>query len=233
MAAQDGRAPRFDAVLFDFGGTLDADGEPAVEQFHRAYHLAGGRRTRDEFGAIFRESDRRLAEYPGIRRLGFRDAVAAQSALIATLVCDTEHVDASLIAATVHDAAITIARRNATILGELRSRGLRTALVSNFTGNLDCCVAELALAPAFDVVIDSAIVGIRKPDPRIFALALDHLGVDASRALMVGDNPFADIQGAAAAGMSTCWLAPLTRAAPDGCTPTFRIESLSDLPCMV
>jgi FMN phosphatase YigB (HAD superfamily) len=73
-------------------------------------------------------------------------------------------------------------------------------------------------------------VGFRKPDPRIFTRALEALGVQASSALMVGDNPFADIRGAAGAGMSTCWLAPLTRAVPEGCEPTFRIESLRELP---
>jgi FMN phosphatase YigB (HAD superfamily) len=46
---------------------------------------------------------------------------------------------------------------------------------------------------------------------------------------MVGDNPFADIRAAASLGMSTCWLAPLARAVPEGCSPTFRISRLSEL----
>jgi putative hydrolase of the HAD superfamily len=225
----DAPAPRFDAVLLDFGGTLDADGEPAVEQFHRAYRTAGGRRSGDEFDRVFRESDRQLAAHSGIARLGFRDSVEQQSRLIAALVSGNERVDASAMAGMVHAAACATAERNVRILEQLRDRGMRTALVSNFTGNLARCVAELGLAHVFDAIVDSAVVGVRKPDARIFTIALERLGVGPSRALMVGDNPYADIGGAAAAGIATCWLAPLARAVPEGCAPTFRIARLGEL----
>lgn len=218
-----------DACLFDFGGTLDADGEPAVEQFHRAYRAAGGRRTLPEFEAIFRVSDRRVAEHPGIRGLGFSDTVEVQSLLLASLVPE-ERLRASAIADHVRTAVRAMARRNMQLLELVRARGLRTALVSNFTGNLECCIAELGLAPSFDAIVDSAVVGVRKPNPKIFTIALEQLGVEPPRALMVGDNPSADIRGAAAIGMSTCWLAPLSRDVPEDCNPTFRIESLAALP---
>jgi HAD superfamily hydrolase (TIGR01509 family) len=225
----DSRTSRFLAVLFDFGGTLDADGEPAVDQFFRAYRAVGGRRDAEEFTMIFRESDRQLASDPAIGTLGFRETVKAQSRLLARLMGDVSSVDAAHMAKLVGEDAVAAAQRSARTLEALHARGIRTGIVSNFTGNLGQCLADLGLASAVDVVIDSAVVGVRKPERAIFLLALERVGVEPNRALMVGDNPFADIQAAAALGMSTCWLAPLSRAVPDGCAPTFRIARLSDL----
>jgi HAD superfamily hydrolase (TIGR01549 family) len=217
------------AVLFDFGGTLDADGTPTLDQFLRAYRSAGGVRSAGEFEVIFRESDRQLAADPVTRGLGFQEMVAAQSRLLARLTHDSERVDADQIAASVHDAAAAIAARNLEMLRRLRVSRFQLAAVSNFTGNLARCLSDLNLAPMFEAIVDSAVVGVRKPDSRIFNLALEQLGVSASRALMVGDNPFADIGPAEALGMGTAWLAPLSRPAPPGCAPTFRIESLPEL----
>ena len=221
-------ASRFDAVLFDFGGTLDAEGEPAVEQFFRAYHGAGGQRSAAEFEPIFRESDRQLATDSATRTRGFRDTLLEQSRLLAALAGDAK-LDAAAIGGAVHASVCAAADRNIAVLRTIRERGMRIGVVSNFTGNLDRCLAELGIAPLVDVAIDSAIVGVRKPDPAIFGLALAQLGVRAERALMVGDNPFADICAAASLGMSTCWLSPLARPLPAGCMPTMRIARLADL----
>jgi putative hydrolase of the HAD superfamily len=220
---------RYAAILFDFGGTLDADGAPSVEQFLRAYRAVGGRHSAEEFEKLFRESDRELSADPLTRTLGFRETVAAQARLLAKLTRDTEYLDGHDIAAGVHEAVAATVARNINVLHRLVAAGFQLAVVSNFTGNLDRCLSELDLAPVFDAIVDSAVVGVRKPDPRIFALALEQLRVPPSRAVMVGDNPFADIQPAAALGMATAWLAPLSRPLPPDCAPTFRIESLPEL----
>ena len=103
--------------------------------------------------------------------------------------------------------------------------------VSNFTGNLRPCLEELGLARFFAVLSDSALVGWSKPDPRIFAHTLAALQVSPQRAWMVGDNFEADIRGAAALGLRTCWLAPSDRMAPagSGLVPTARISRLPEV----
>lgn len=79
----------------------------------------------------------------------------------------------------------------------LRARGLSLCVVSNW----DCGLAEQLEALGLDLpVVTSAEVGAAKPDPRLFLAALELLGVEAARALHVGDSP-ADEQGALAAGM--------------------------------
>jgi HAD superfamily hydrolase (TIGR01509 family) len=84
-------------------------------------------------------------------------------------------------------------------LDHARARGAKTAIVSNSEGKLDALFAALGIRSHFDLVIDSAHVGFEKPDPRIFAVALDHFHVPPERALHLGDFYATDIVGARAA----------------------------------
>jgi putative hydrolase of the HAD superfamily len=83
----------------------------------------------------------------------------------------------------------------------VRAAGVRVAIVSNSEGKLEELFDGLGLARVFDLVIDSGVVGIEKPDPRIFRLALDRFGVASGRALHLGDTFGPDVLGARAAGL--------------------------------
>ncbi len=97
----------------------------------------------------------------------------------------------------------------------LAETGVSLGLVSNSDGTVAdqmvaaevCQVGEGAGVPVV-VVIDSAVVGIEKPDPRIFALALEALGTTAASTVHVGDAVFADVAGARAAGLRPLHLDP-------------------------
>ena len=91
------------------------------------------------------------------------------------------------------------------VLLEFKKR-YRLALVSNFTGNLTTGVRELGLDGIFDEIIDSAVVGISKPDPQIFALAAERLGVNPNDCVVIGDSYDRDIEPASLLGMSTIFL---------------------------
>ena len=86
-------------------------------------------------------------------------------------------------------------------LRELRERGLRLAVVANWDYALPEQLERLGLDGLFDTVVTSARAGAAKPDPAIFELALEELGVGADRALHVGDEPI-DEEGARAAGLA-------------------------------
>jgi putative hydrolase of the HAD superfamily len=89
----------------------------------------------------------------------------------------------------------------------VRAAGLRTALVTNGMSDLQWLKLERAgLAPQFDVFVASSAVGIGKPDPRIFEVAIGRLGSTTGAAWMVGDNPRRDVAGAKAAGIRSVWL---------------------------
>lgn len=83
----------------------------------------------------------------------------------------------------------------------LKERGLALAVVSNWDAGLETLLRGLQLLPYFDEVVSSAAVGYRKPNPVIFDLTCEKLGVDPSRAVHVGDRSDADGDGASAAGV--------------------------------
>jgi putative hydrolase of the HAD superfamily len=86
-------------------------------------------------------------------------------------------------------------------LRQLRGRGLRLGVVANWDFALPEHLGRLGLDGLVDTVVTSARAGVAKPDPAIFELALAELGVDAERALHVGDEP-CDEEGARAAGLA-------------------------------
>lgn len=83
---------------------------------------------------------------------------------------------------------------------ELAARGVTVAVLSNSEGGLADLFEEIDLARHFAAIIDSGKLGIEKPDPRIFAYALQRLGGTAERAVHIGDSWTADILGALGAG---------------------------------
>ena len=93
-------------------------------------------------------------------------------------------------------------------LARARAAGLATAVVSNSNGSVCRIMEMLGLAPLLDFVIDSGEVGVEKPDPRIFALALERAGIGAPDAVYVGDLYSIDVIGARAAGLDTILLDP-------------------------
>ncbi len=94
-------------------------------------------------------------------------------------------------------------------LRELKALGVRTLILSNIGIDIRGCLDRNGLIGLVDDVLLSYEVGIVKPDPAIFALALDRLGIPADRTLMVGDSARDDI-GGAALGIRTLIL-PRTR----------------------
>jgi HAD superfamily hydrolase (TIGR01509 family) len=93
-------------------------------------------------------------------------------------------------------------------LERARGAGVPIAVVSNSEGMLESLFADLGILQAFDFVIDSGVVGIEKPDPRIFAIALDRFRVPPARALHLGDNFATDVAGARAAGIPVALVDP-------------------------
>ena len=86
-------------------------------------------------------------------------------------------------------------------LGGLRERGIKIALISNLASPYRTAFHTLGLAQYFDHIVFSCDVGLAKPNPAIYRLALDALSVDASNAIMVGDKHRADVAGPMACGV--------------------------------
>jgi putative hydrolase of the HAD superfamily len=93
-------------------------------------------------------------------------------------------------------------------LERLRDAGFELAVVSNSEGTIEQMLVEIGLRDLLCAVVDSSVVGFTKPDPRIFAVALERLGVAPGEALMIGDSPSADVDGAHAAGIRAALIDP-------------------------
>jgi len=119
-----------------------------------------------------------------------------------------------------------VAERSAAALSRLRNAGLRLGVVSNSDGRVEEALEAAGLRQYFDVIVDSALAGVEKPDPGIFHAALDALGVSPEEALYVGDLYDVDVVGARAAGMDAILLGspPAAGAAP--CRTSPSIEEL-------
>jgi putative hydrolase of the HAD superfamily len=111
-------------------------------------------------------------------------------------------------------------------LDRLRGR-VRMGVVSNANGTVRAKLARVGLGGYFELVVDSHEEGIEKPDPRIFARALERMGIPAAEAAYVGDLYHVDVVGAVAAGLSAYLLDPfdLYRS-----SPVPRLRSLAELP---
>src|SRR4029079_11090856 len=91
-------------------------------------------------------------------------------------------------------------------IGALRERGLKTGLITVCSEDVPRLWAETPFHGLFDAEVFSSSVGLRKPDPRIYQLALDELGVEAGEAVFVGDGANDELGGAERVGMTVVML---------------------------
>lgn len=225
MAVDEGA--RLRAVLFDAGNTLlfldydrvaEAVGSALGLPLTGARLAAGGRAaarsmeqpraTDRERAAAYLEALFLAAGVPDARLDEVHDTLARLHA---------ERHLWSGIAADTHDA-----------LARLRAAGLRLGVVSNSDGRVEEALQVSGLRDYFDVVVDSTLAGVEKPDPAIFRAALDVLGVGASEALYVGDLYDVDVIGANAAGIPAVLLVGPDTSAPPGCPAVGSLGALAD-----
>lgn len=216
------------AILFDFGGTLDADGIAWKDRFYRIWREEAGEVPREEFDPAFYAADDAL--------VGAVDPASSLTETVARLARGVAH---RLGAGSEGDAARTGARfsresletlaRRAPLLARL-ARTYRLGIVSNFYGNLAGVCAEAGIGESFAALVDSHDVGCSKPEPAIFQAALSRLGARPSDALFVGDSIERDMAGARAIGMRHLLLRPENGGEPFLCCPEDRvIRRLEDL----
>jgi HAD superfamily hydrolase (TIGR01509 family) len=203
-----------EAILFDFGGTLDADGVAWKERFYGHYRAEGLDMTPAAFESAFFAADDALV-----------GSLPPETDLSGTVHELTMNLDAELarrgagvakegtsgrgrrVASHFLSGASAAIARNRPVLEALSGR-YRLGIVSNFYGNLGAVCHGTGLAPLFAAIVDSHRVGARKPDPTIFRAALEPLRATPETTLLVGDSLRRDREGARRIGMRFIWIAP-------------------------
>jgi putative hydrolase of the HAD superfamily len=120
-----------------------------------------------------------------------------------------------------HDAAAT--------LEALRARGLKLAVVSNSDGHIAWKLDEVGVGRFFDAVLDSHLEGVSKPDPELFRRAVARLGVDAGRAVYVGDLYSIDVVASGHAGLQGVLLDRVGSYATPPCPRIATLRQLLEL----
>ena len=230
-----------ETVLFDFGGTLDANGVAWKDRFYALYRAEGLDMTAAAFEPSFFAADD-----PLVGSLApATDLTGTVHALVANLEtelarragagkADGARVDIDgdrgrRVAARFLSKASAAFARNRPVLEALRQR-YRLGVVSNFYGNLEAVCRGAGLASSFAIVIDSHCVGAEKPDPAIFRAALDPLGARAETTVLVGDSLARDREGARRTGMHFIWMMPEPAAAETRATVDPPVEhAVTDL----
>jgi putative hydrolase of the HAD superfamily len=192
------------AVLFDFGGTLDAEGLPWKDRFFRLFAEEGVAVAPERFDPVFYRADDALvgAISPA---LPFRETVEQLAASVAAALRPGDPGLGRRVAARFHTDALEQLARNRPLLTRLSGRH-RLGIVSNFYGNLATVCDNARIRSFFSVIVDSSEVGVSKPDPRIFWTAVDALGLGPHAVTFVGDSLARDMAGARACGMRHIWL---------------------------
>ena len=191
-------------VLFDFGGTLDAEGITWKDRFYRLCRDEGIEVSPERFDpAFYAANDALVGRLPAT--LGLRETVERVAGGLAGTLGLADGSVAGRLAARFHAQASERLAESARLFERL-SRRYRLGIVSNFYGNLAAVCAEAGLAPSLSVAVDSAVVGFTKPDRRIFEAALTPLKTDAAETVFVGDSAPRDMAGARDIGMRHVWL---------------------------
>ena len=203
------------ALLFDHGGTIDSNGRHWSEVIWQAYEAEDVPVTKEDFRAAYVHAERTMAQLPLVRpEHTFADMMRIKIDLQVdwlqeqTALPDfraTRDVRRRLAGRCYASAERCVAAARPLIAALAERYPL--ALVSNFYGNIGAVLHDFRLDRYFLHVIESAVVGVRKPDPAIFRLGLDALGIsDASSAVVIGDSYDKDILPAASLGCCTVWL---------------------------
>lgn len=228
-------------IIFDYGGTLDTRGDHWSHIILEGYHHAGLQPEMQDFRAAYVHAERELARvrhiYP---EHNFRDLMRIKLRIETDYLVDNgklsrEEADAKsdIIADYCYEYARTCVREAVPTLERLSQR-FPLVLVSNFYGNIEAVLADFGLLRFFPTIIESAVVGVRKPDPRIFALGVEATGLPAAEVLVVGDSIRKDILPAQSLGCATAWVMgrgweATEETAPEGCVAINHVKELDSL----
>lgn len=196
--------------IFDYGGTLDTGGQHWGKVIWHAYEHLQVPVSETDFRDAYVHAERTLGKNPIIQpdftfyktletkisiQLEYLQQHAALSHHTSYILPLTSHLYEATVAETSNSREVLLSLK----------KQYPMVLVSNFYGNIATVLKEFKLDGIFDTIIESAVVGVRKPDPQIFTLGVEALGMQPDEVVVVGDSMDKDIIPASKAGCHTVW----------------------------
>ena len=200
-------------IIFDYGGTIDSHGDHWSEVIYDGYINAGLKIDKVQFRESYVYAERELARTRHILpQHNFYDLLLIKmqlelSDLAARGIIEQGDVEkyAQPIAKYCYDCARSSCEEARPVIEQLSTR-YPLMLVSNFYGNVETVIRNMGLREYFQGVIESAVVGVRKPNPTIFKLGVVALGLNPEDVLVVGDSFRKDIEPSLSLGCQVAWL---------------------------
>ena len=192
--------------LFDYGGTLDTGGQHWGKVLWHAYERHNVPVTEQQFREAYVHAERTLGKNPIIQPADtFRKTLETKLRLQLEFLGKDDESSLQSVLDDVYTRAVQQTAHSREVLLKLKRR-CPLVLVSNFYGNLSTVLLEFGLDGIFDAVVESAVVGVRKPDPRIFLMGVEALKLPPSKVTAVGDSLEKDVIPARQVGCHTVWL---------------------------
>lgn len=200
-------------IIFDYGGTIDSRGVHWSEIIWDAYQACKVPVDKTAFRDAYVFAERELARVRHILPADdFHTLMLKKMRVELQWLVDNSHLASGAVEAFeapladyCYDAALNAIADARPVLETLASR-YPMMLVSNFYGNVDAVLRDFDLRKYFKGVIESAVVGVRKPDPAIFRIGVVALGLEPQEVLVIGDSLKKDILPARSIGCPTLWL---------------------------
>jgi len=201
-------------IIFDYGGTLDTCGQHWGKKLWHAYERQQVPVAEQQFRDAYVYGERTLGRNPIIKPdYTFYRTLSTKIRLEMEHLCTNGAWDASeedfkqkhqAVLDDVYAEVKATTAHSFEVLSKLSER-FPMVLVSNFYGNIAVVLHEFGLDGIFQRIVESAVVGVRKPDPRIFTLGVEALGMQPEEVTVVGDSIDKDILPARQAGCHTVW----------------------------
>ena len=199
------------ALIFDFGGTIDTDGIHWSEKFWEYYQKFNIPISKEQYEKAYRTGE------PKVEKVIQKEDTFTKTLNTQVYFQFDYLFKNSILIKNKYENYIEIITNNCYNFVKEKITDFRKplkyfsdkyslALVSNFYGNITTVLSEFKIDKYFSSVIDSSEVGISKPDPEIFRIAINKLNTEPENCVVIGDSYFRDIQPAKSLGCKTIWL---------------------------
>ena len=226
-----------EGIIFDYGGTIDTNGIHWGELIWQEYRNAGIPVEKELYREAYVHGERSLAKSPIIEptdtfRTLLKKKMAIQAGFLRGKGIDMQAGKEEDIAEACYSRVLDTIETARPVIERLAGK-YPMVLVTNFYGNMPVVLKEFKLSQLFRSIIESSVVGIRKPDPALFALGVEALSTSPCRTVVIGDSYRKDIYPAASLGCRTVWLKNLCweeEPVMEGHEPTAIIDTIEHLP---
>lgn len=201
-------------VLIDYGGTIDTNGVHWGEVLWNTYVQYQIPVSKEAFRQAYSYGERALAIQPLVKpEHNFLDVLTIKLGQQFSFLSDNGHLQNStsytnlipLMAADSNRFAAGCIDSAKPVLAKMAAQ-YPVVMVSNFYGNIQSVLNGFGLLHFFTKIIESSVVGFRKPDPRIYTLGVQALGLPPADCVVIGDSYLKDMAAGKLAGCQTIWL---------------------------